>query len=378
MLTSTEKKTHESLRLRATGYRATELGLGLRLVSHLSYPGWVLLHFSKKKTHTTDNRRGPGTRQQTTDNTQKRTVCETRYLKYTVNMNASGESSNSLILILTIGLVIMSTIFVFFSFQKKSKEKNSEPLTLELDSSGWDEVPPTTTTTTLRENGPTKESKGQSIETKTVPHRSPKKMSNETDEKPFSSSYYYAHNHLKKTGGYKDGIKAEDYQMNKPKLLSKTSSEVDSTESSMPVFFGIRINRYLWDDDDSYDGIARIIIDSIPSNENSSSSSIQIKDAGIRKEDVKCKLVGTWNNSLMVQIRRIVGDNELKYFFYIARMYGEVEDVKPIVKAKKIIIKLIKKRNPDNLKVWPQLPSNLNTPASSAIEFQDLFAIENS
>jgi hypothetical protein len=80
----------------------------------------------------------------------------------------------------------------------------------------------------------------------------------------------------------------------------------------------------------------------------------------------------------MVQIRRISGDEESKHFLFIPRMYGEVEDVKPIVKAKKIIIKLIKKRNSDNLKVWPQLPSDLKIPAGTTNEFEDLFETDDS
>lgn len=301
-----------------------------------------------------------------------------------LNMDAK-EPSNYLILFSTGALIIVSTLFVFFRLRKESTEGNDEPLTLELDSSGWDEISstPPPPVPPLRKKDTPKEPKNKKSKTKSIVTSTPcsqKKTSLENDEKPFNSSYYYAHNHLKKTGGYKDGLKAEDYQMNKPKLLSKSSTELNGIDSSKPTFRNgkwIRISRYLWDDHESYDGVARIIIEAIPSDGTSSFTMIPFVHAGINKEDVKCKLVGTWNNGLMVQIRRILGDEESKYFLFIPRMYGEVEDVKPIVKAKKIIIKLIKKRNSDNLKVWPQLPSDLKIPAGTTNEFEDLFDTDN-
>jgi hypothetical protein len=48
----------------------------------------------------------------------------------------------------------------------------------------------------------------------------------------FASSYYYAHNNPKAIGGYKDGLRLEDYTMNQPRLLSVKKSSTSSTSTS--------------------------------------------------------------------------------------------------------------------------------------------------
>jgi len=53
-------------------------------------------------------------------------------------------------------------------------------------------------------------------------------------DRPFGSSYYYAHNNLKATGGYKDGLRTEDYVMNQPRLLSKNGVMIsDARETTV-------------------------------------------------------------------------------------------------------------------------------------------------
>ena len=53
-------------------------------------------------------------------------------------------------------------------------------------------------------------------------------------DRPFESSYYYAHNNPNAKGGYKDGLRMEDYTMNGPRLLSRggvpVSEEIRNAE----------------------------------------------------------------------------------------------------------------------------------------------------
>ena len=257
------------------------------------------------------------------------------------------------------------------------------------------------------------------------PQPQPQRTSKTTStEKPFKSSYYYAHNQMKKTGGYTDGLKAEDYVMNGPKLLSKgkstlasssgegtgtgtgtgtdveTNSKSDAgyTRTSTPATTtisttmtsaqaatkngagnSIPINRYLWDDDGNEKRLAKIYIDTLPGKVGK--SPLPVQEASITKEDVVCKLVG--EAGLMIQIRRkdtdADGDGDensyARYHLYIPCMHGEVEDVKTIVKAKKVIVKLTKKKTKGNAKAWPQLPSKVVKSTPDGVDYanEDLF-----
>jgi len=205
-------------------------------------------------------------------------------------------------------------------------------------------------------------------------------------EKPFKSSYYYAHNQLKKTGGYTDGLKAHDYQMNGPRLLSKGGNRVadsgnikgkcdeerktndeTSNSSAKPQapkasLNSIPLNRYLWDDDGNEQGVAKVHITHLP-GKSPTLPSTNWGDAGVSKGDVASKLIGLHKNGLIVQIRAA----SVRYHLYIPRMYGEVEDVKLIVKAKKLIVKLTKKEKGSN--VWPQLPSKAKNSNIDPIDY---------
>lgn len=207
-------------------------------------------------------------------------------------------------------------------------------------------------------------------------------------EKPFKSSYYYAHNSSKSNGGYKDGLKAEDYVMNKPRLLKKIDEGKEHTTASAKASIdmnkdSLSINKYLWDDDGNDEGIAKIIIDSLPSSKDCDKSGyISWKEAGlISKDDVKAKLVGLWKDGLILQIRSRANDKSYKrYHLQVPRMFGEVEEVKVILKSKKLIMKLWKKKSKDNMKPWPQLPSKLLKSAHSLDPNafgQDLFEESN-
>ena len=169
--------------------------------------------------------------------------------------------------------------------------------------------------------------------------------------------------------------------MNGPKLLTKGSSmETSSHESTTSAQAATKlgkgnstpINRYLWDDDGNENGIARIYIDSLPGK--GSASSISWAEGNITKNDVMSKLVGVWKNGLIVQIQ----SSDTRYHLYVPRMYGEVEDMKIIVKPKKLIVKLIKKKQKENLKAWPQLPSKVATGSTDGVDYvnEDLFLKE--
>ncbi len=212
-----------------------------------------------------------------------------------------------------------------------------------------------------------------------------------TNEKPFQSSYYYAHNNPKSNGGYKDGLKAEDYVMNKPRLLQTTVKEKEnatattSTQAATLSKDSIAIQKYLWDDDGNDDGIAKIIIDSLPSSKGCDKSAyIPWQEGGIvSKDNVKAKLVGLWKDGLIVQIRsRTTNDDPSykRYHLLVPRMFGEVEDIKLILKTKKLIVKLNKKKKKENLKAWPQLPSKIVKPTQiteADVFNQDLFSESN-
>jgi hypothetical protein len=271
-------------------------------------------------------------------------------------------------------------------------------------------------------------------------NRNTKKDNKSDSEKPFGSSYYYAHNNPNAKGGYKDGLKMEDYVMNGPRLLSvngvsvvhkntdrlhnsvenpkddnnhtildhdsvhnndsvnsyhtstKNKNDQSSNQDTTQILtsaqaatrhgknHSIPISRYLWDDDGNTQGIARIYIDSLPASSSSSSSSsfksssnhlISWEEASISKNNVSYKLIGSNNDNLqqqgqglLIQIQRIDSSNITHYYhLYIPKMYGEVENVKTIVKTKKLIVKLQKKGmnkgifSKAHYERWPQLPS---------------------
>lgn len=225
------------------------------------------------------------------------------------------------------------------------------------------------------------------------------KAEKDDGEKPFKSSYYYAHNHLKKTGGYKDGLKAQDYVMNGPKLLAKggksvlddgngpnsgaseekpASAETKAEASTTPAVSqpaktslgSIAINRYLWDDDGNKDGVAKIYITTLP-GKSTASPTINWEDGNVSKSDVASKLIGQSKNGLIVQIRA----DAARYHLYVPRLYGEVKEMKTIVKSKKLIIKLTKKSTVD-MKAWPQLPSKVKPSTTEDHINQDLFLEE--
>jgi hypothetical protein len=195
------------------------------------------------------------------------------------------------------------------------------------------------------------------------------------DDKPFGSKYYYAHNNPNATGGYKDGLKMEDYAMNGPRLLRKGGTPVDSdkasiqsgtnskngevTEALVPeksetkapsALTPIRtIVKYLWDDPGDWNGTATIRIDTLP---NKNGEPVDWKS--IKVNEVKVDLVG---EGLLV----VVEADECRYQLKIAKLYGDAAEVKAAVKPKRLLVKITKKKNSvlavrkeSNLDAWPQ------------------------
>ena len=179
-------------------------------------------------------------------------------------------------------------------------------------------------------------------------------------DRPFESSYYFAHNKHSTGGGYKDGLKAEDYVMNGPKLLSKGGVRVEAETSvedetddadngscassqdvsekrqkpNMPA--STPITRYLWDDGEG--NIAKIHIDSLPV---SSTKTVDWEDASI--STVEARLIGDNNEGLFVGIEYTIDDSPKRCHLHVAKMYGSAEDVKAMVKKRKLLLKITKK-----------------------------------
>jgi hypothetical protein len=188
------------------------------------------------------------------------------------------------------------------------------------------------------------------------------------DDKPFGSKYYYAHNNSGATGGYKDGLKMEDYRMNGPRLLSKGGQEVEDTSATSegnilpaptvaPPKTRIlaqdpsikNITKYLWDDPGDYNGIATIRIDSLPSKND---KFVDWKD--VKVEDITADLPG---EGLLVKIVTDQGKFQLK----INKLYGDAAAVKTVSKSKRLLVRIYKKKNAvlavmdtSNLDAWPQ------------------------
>eukprot|EP00956_Cyclotella_meneghiniana_P026096 scaffold55630_cov27-Cyclotella_meneghiniana.AAC.1 len=231
-----------------------------------------------------------------------------------------------------------------------------------------------------------------------------------SSDRPFGSSYYYAHNNSK--GGYADGLRAEDYVMNGPKLLSKGGVRIDddiaasdanisddsvaanakelqqketekrpqNTTVSKPI------TRYIWDDDGG--DTAKIHIDSLPL---SSTQTISWEDASITKDNVDAQLIGDKNDGLMI---RITTQDDKKYHLHIVKMYGSADSVKTIVKKHKLLVKIAKKKirkrqngggfwsslfgqKEEYVSVkWPQLSymtgSEIDEKAFKEVDFKDL------
>lgn len=211
------------------------------------------------------------------------------------------------------------------------------------------------------------------------------------NDKPFGSKYYYAHNNPNATGGYKDGLRMEDYRMNGPRLLSKggkpatengedsgdtekvdTAKEPESADGESKISSTstvksnnnakvgvaepplLQISKYLWDDPGDWNGVATIRIDSLPQRNGTGGGGglIPWKDANV--ESVEAKLAG---EGLTV---KVVAD-KVNYQLKINKLYGDAAEVKTVTKPKRLLVKIHKKKTAvfsalkdKNMEAWPQ------------------------
>ena len=192
------------------------------------------------------------------------------------------------------------------------------------------------------------------------------------DDKPFGSSYYYAHNNQNTKGGYQDGLRMEDYTMNQPRLLSRGGKPVDNSssdpspsgtvldktqteepnlkepETRQPISWKrvIPISKYLWDDPGDSKGIATLRIDSLPSHQGNAEP-IPWKDIVVT--DTSAELEG---DGLVVTVET---ESDVDYQLRIAQLHGAVEKVALIKKTKRLLVQLHKQKRPkSNLEAWPQ------------------------
>jgi hypothetical protein len=184
---------------------------------------------------------------------------------------------------------------------------------------------------------------------------SEKMNSFDSEGKPFGSSYYYAHNNLRKTGGYSDGLRMEDYQMETPRLLSKKTMEaVNNDSSTFPEKAAtisthsdngiyIPISKYLWDDQGDQKAMGTIRIDQLEEKK-------LWKDSEV--EDVIVTLESSTKLSVVVLLR-----DGTKYKLDIPRLYGKVKEVKKVDKGTRLLVRLYKCNDSsvdkDNTKSWP-------------------------
>jgi hypothetical protein len=193
-------------------------------------------------------------------------------------------------------------------------------------------------------------------------------------EKPFGSSYYYAHNNSNAKGGYTDGLSIEDYTMNGPRLLSRggrplaqaplrveamppsTCPETD-LGTDVPKKPSIErrtqhISRYLWDDPGDGAGIAIIRIDELPGK--GSSETVPWKDANV--SDWTAKLIG--DGGLLLS--GINQSEMIEYRLHIKQLYGSASNVEVVVKAKRLLVRIYKKKDKTNMKAWPHPQKKLS------------------
>lgn len=187
-----------------------------------------------------------------------------------------------------------------------------------------------------------------------------------SEEHPFGSSYYFAHNNSKATGGYKDGLKMEDYTMNGPRLLSKGGKPVESStsasannaaettatataDSKKPAVVAhdpnlIKITKYLWDDSGDANGVATIRIDSLPQSTGSTAPLVEFKQLCIAEAKADFLNPET-KQGLLVELS---GDetNEKRYQLKIPNLFGEAESVRAVLKTKRLLVKIQKKASP--------------------------------
>jgi hypothetical protein len=199
------------------------------------------------------------------------------------------------------------------------------------------------------------------------------------EAKPFGSSYYYAHNDPNRTGGYKDGLRMEDFTMNGPRLLSKGGQQSSSIhheenafESASTPAEGIldepipavgdpkpssttrrilAVTKYFWYDSRDTKGVGTIRIDQLPGR-TSTDPLIEWKDAGVTNVDGQFIPQGEGDNHNQTDLLvNITTDQDVDYRLHIPNLYGKVSKVATVIKSnKRLLIKLHKEKASI---IWP-------------------------
>ena len=162
---------------------------------------------------------------------------------------------------------------------------------------------------------------------------------------------------------------------------------VPSRPPSLPSN-SVPIARYMWDDEAVASGcsdVGKLMIDTLP-NKPSSAPDIKWEGAGIGKGNVTATLIGDDSRGLLIAIDRsdkATGMQPKHYHLYIRGMYGDVAEVKVVVKAKRLLVKLVKKKNrlnlwdKKNLKPWPRLSEGTGSSSGDDID-ESLFRRDTS
>lgn len=162
---------------------------------------------------------------------------------------------------------------------------------------------------------------------------------------------------------------------------------VSSRPPSLPSN-SVPIARYMWDDEAVASGcsdVGKLMIDTLP-NKPSSAPDIKWEGAGIGKANVTATLIGDDSRGLLIAIDRsdrAMGMQPKHYHLYIRRMYGDAAEVKVVVKAKRLLVKLVKKKNrlnlwdKKNLKPWPRLSEGTGSSSGDDID-ESLFRRDTS
>ena len=181
--------------------------------------------------------------------------------------------------------------------------------------------------------------------------------------KPFSSSYYFAHNNPNTSGGYKDGLRMEDFTMNEPRLLSKGGKPIVQATTTMPVNSSndaplpcnesgptpiptaklvssqrrrsLAITQYLWDDDDGSTGT--IIIERLPGGLRSTDQPLLWAEVNVL--DVQASL---FNNDRGLRLE-IETSLDWDYHLEISPLFATAVKVQTVRKAKRLRVKIVKK-----------------------------------
>lgn len=177
----------------------------------------------------------------------------------------------------------------------------------------------------------------------------------DTSSKQFhKSTYYYAHNQHTSGGGYADGLKAEDFVMNGPRLLSKNgvpvapSARQESKEKedpasseqppqparSTPTMTSQDITKFLWDDERD---VSKVYIQMIPTPARG--DTVPWSDAKVSADNVSVKMVGGGQG---FDLRIRMPEESHCCHLKVVKLYATIKEVDFICKRNKLILKLTK------------------------------------